>query len=208
MTREAWRPGDHAVLREVWRGQVWNAKPVTVVQDSPELLALYLADGTWFKQPRTPAGDRIKLPAGQWQLQDVQWVGGEALYLLPAGAPFAVVLDWHGPERRFGEWYIDLQRVLGRSRRFIDGTDDLLDIVVSPDLAHWRWKDEDELAEALALGLLSEDEVTGIRVAGQLALECLRRRASPFGDGWERWAPPPAWGVPRLPPDWDRDPAG
>ena len=34
-----WGPGDHTVYREVLRGNVWSAKPVTVVQDTIDLVA-------------------------------------------------------------------------------------------------------------------------------------------------------------------------
>jgi hypothetical protein len=31
--------GDQILLREVWRGRVWSAMPVTVVEDRPGLIA-------------------------------------------------------------------------------------------------------------------------------------------------------------------------
>ena len=37
-----WPTGSQIVYREVWRGKVWTARPVTVVQDAPDLIALFL----------------------------------------------------------------------------------------------------------------------------------------------------------------------
>jgi len=56
-----WQTGGAALLREVWRGKVWSAMPVTVVQDTRELVALYIAPGTIWKQPRRPDGGRLGL---------------------------------------------------------------------------------------------------------------------------------------------------
>jgi hypothetical protein len=40
-----WAAGDRIVLREVWNGKVWAARPVTVVRDDSDLIALYDRDG-------------------------------------------------------------------------------------------------------------------------------------------------------------------
>lgn len=46
-----WATGDQIVYREVWKNRVWTARPVTVVQDTPELIVLYLSAGTRWKMP-------------------------------------------------------------------------------------------------------------------------------------------------------------
>ena len=38
-----WTAGSPIVLREVWQGRLWSAKPVTAVQDGPNLIAQCLA---------------------------------------------------------------------------------------------------------------------------------------------------------------------
>jgi hypothetical protein len=76
-------------------------------------------------------------------------------------------------------------------------------MVVAPDLRSWRWKDEDELAWAQEVGRVTAAEAQAIRAEGDRVLERVRRRAAPFSDGWERWAPDPAWTVPELPAAWD-----
>jgi len=46
-----WAAGHQVVYREVWRGKVWTARPVTVVQDTLDGVALYLRSGTRWKLP-------------------------------------------------------------------------------------------------------------------------------------------------------------
>src|SRR5262249_6796237 len=82
-------------------------------------------------------------------------------------------------------------------------TDHVLDAVVSADRATWRWEDEDELAEALALGLLSADRAEFLRGEGLRAIERVQSSQPPYDRSWERWRPDPAWPVPSLPPGWD-----
>jgi predicted RNA-binding protein associated with RNAse of E/G family len=81
--------------------------------------------------------------------------------------------------------------------------DQALDIVVSPDLTEWHWKDEDEFEEAQALGLISEDRAQELRAEGERVIEHLMARKQPFNQGWESWRPDPEWAVPELPEGWD-----
>ncbi len=98
-------------------------------------------------------------------------------------------------------WYVNLESY-ERTSIGIDYQDHMLDIVIQPDLTTWRWKDEDELAEAITLGFVSQAQADEIRAEGQRALARLEARSSPFGDGWERWTPDPAWPMPELPANW------
>ena len=73
-----WSPGNHVVLREVRRGQVRSAKPVTVVRDWPDLVALWIAPGTRWKQPRHPDGS----PVGGIDVLSDRWVLADAAHFL------------------------------------------------------------------------------------------------------------------------------
>jgi len=42
------KPGTSITLREVFRGKIYSAKPMIVVKDDPDLLALYIPPGTLF----------------------------------------------------------------------------------------------------------------------------------------------------------------
>jgi hypothetical protein len=91
---------------------------------------------------------------------------------------------------------------LRRTTRGFDYTDLVLDAVVSGDRAGWRWEDEEELAEALALGLLAEERAAFLRAEGEAAAEAVRARRAPYDDLWEGWRPDPGWAVPTLPRGW------
>lgn len=197
-----WNTGDQVLLREVWRGRVWSAKPVTVVQDGPDLVALYMAPGTRWKQPRTLDGGPLRLPAEDWLLADVEWLGGYALHLATPGAGHSVVGLWQA-DGTFSHWHVNLQEPLRRTSLGFDYMDQLLDIVVSPDLSEWAWKDEQELNEAQARGLISPARAREIRAEGERVIELIRARRPPFSSGWEHWSPDPAWPIPDLPAGWD-----
>ncbi len=78
----------------------------------------------------------------------------------------------------------------------------MLDIVIEPDLS-WCWKDEEEIQEAVAAGLVIREWADDVRREGERMLKRLEERRSPFCDGWERWLPDPAWPIPELPVGWD-----
>jgi predicted RNA-binding protein associated with RNAse of E/G family len=203
---DRWPPGAHVVLRDVWRGRVFLAKPVTVVCDTPDLVALHLAVGTRWKRAQTLDGAPLRLPVAGWQACDAVWVGGDALYLIQPGAAHAVMAFWTEAPRTFRGWYLNLQEPLRRTPLGFDTMDQLLDVVVQPDRTAWAWKDEDELEAARRCGLLSDDACRAIRTEGQRAIAHMQAGAPPFCDGWETWQPDPTWPVPTLPVGWDADP--
>ena len=102
-------------------------------------------------------------------------------------------------------WYVDLQEPLRRTVVGFDTMDNLLDIVISPDLSEWQWKDEDEFQEAVAIGVYSAEEARAIRAEGERAIELLRAGQPPFCDGWDKWSPPVEWQIPQLPDGWDKE---
>ncbi len=62
---------------------------------------------------------------------------------------------WWDAEWSFLGWYVNLQAPLVVQRNRFDTTDWALDIVVEPD-GTWHWKDEDEFAEAIELGVFAD----------------------------------------------------
>ena len=143
-----------------------------------------------------------RLPLGSWSLIDETW-NADLLILMVPGEAHSLLLFWEGPDRAFDRWYVNLQTPFTRTPLGIDFTDHFLDIVVSPDLSSWKWKDEDELKEAISLGLVTSAMEREIRAEGESVVRQMAARASPFSDGWERWRPDPAWPIPELPPGWD-----
>ena len=200
-----WSPGDQIVYREVWRGKVWTARPVTVVQDTPDLVVLYLCSGTRWK---LPGGSRSQyahlLLTGEWQLVDVTWMWGDTLFLIRPGEAHAVIVMWRHETREFRDWYINLQEPLRRTAIGFDFMDQELDIIVKPDLSGWVWKDEESFQNDVETGLITPDQAREIRAEAERVLERVRAKASPFGDGWEAWHPPAGWPIPSLPEGWDK----
>ena len=198
------QPGDPILLREVYRGRVWAARPARVVRDAPDLVLAYLAPGMRWKRPVDARhGERLRMPASDWALEDATWTGPRMLHLMRSGEAHAIHLWWLAPDWRFGGWYVNLQEPMRRTSLGVDYMDHMLDIVIDPDLS-WRWKDEDEIDEAVSLGLVTQAWADEVRLEGERVIERLEARRSPFCDGWERWEPDLNWPIPELPDSWDR----
>ena len=201
--RSHWREGDTILLREIFRGRLWTARPATVAAVREGLTAVYIPPGTAFKVPAATTREEIleRLATG-WDLRDYVWTRGRLLQLLQPGAAHAIHLWWLPPDWRFGGWYINLQEPIRPTPLGFDFMDHMLDVVIDPDLS-WRWKDEDELVQAVALGLLTPSEAAAIRGEAERVIRLLDARESPFSDGWEHWEPDPTWPIPGLPAGWD-----
>lgn len=208
-----WVPGT-AVL---WRYRANESaryhicRPVTVVQDTPDLLAVWLAPGTECVRPvladgtpvhQEPLETRYTKPR---TVHRDHWFGTGVLKLARPGEPWSVWLFWE-PGWRFRSWYVNLEEPRTRWSHGIDSEDHFLDISVHPDRS-WRWHDEDEFAQAQRDGLMSARKARTVRAAGRAAVASIEAWGAPFTDGWEHWRPDPEWNVPFLPVDWDRTPA-
>ena len=203
MTSRRWSAGDAIALREIWRGRIWTARAVTVVEDADEHTMFHVPAGMSWKRPIDARGERLRLPTEKWRLTDDVWEEKHVLSFAWPGLAYAILAFWSDPGDEFLGWYVNLQTPLRRTAIGFDYMDHTLDVVVSPDRSTWEWKDEDELAEAVALGLFSSERAATIRAEGERALERVRTRASPFDRDWESWRPDPSWPMPELPPGWD-----
>jgi len=201
-----WTAGSQIVYREVWRGRIWTARPVTVVQDTPDLIALSLCSGTRWKisVPPDESTDLLycKLPTGNWRLADATWKWDSLILIYPGEAHAVHVM--RGENREFVGWYINLQEPLCRTAIGFDFMDQDLDIVVEPDLSKWVWKDESTFAKAQDLGIISEQQAREIRAEGERVIRRIQARAAPFDADWENWFPPVEWPIPSLPEGWDK----
>ncbi|MFJ8926855.1 MULTISPECIES: cytidylyl-2-hydroxypropylphosphonate hydrolase [unclassified Streptomyces] len=208
-----WAPGEPILWRYRANGGdgFHICRPVTVVQDTDELLAVWMAPGTECVKPviadgtpvhREPLATRYTKPR---TLQRDRWSGTGVLKLARPGDPWSVWLFWE-PGWRFRNWYVNLEAPRARWAGGVDSEDHFLDLSVYPD-GSWRWHDEDEFAQAQAVGLMSPAQASEVRSAGRLAVEAIENWRRPFPDGWQHWRPDPAWPVPALPADWDRTPA-
>jgi predicted RNA-binding protein associated with RNAse of E/G family len=136
-------------------------------------------------------------------LVERKWVDTDVLMLATPGAAHVVYVMWEEGHTSFKCWYINLQEPLHRVPMGFDTMDHLLDIVISPDRSEWRWKDEDEFREAVAIGVFTPEEACAILAEGERVVKLVEAGESPFCDGWERWLPPAEWGIPDFPVDWD-----
>ncbi len=197
-----WNPGDVVVTRGLWRGKVHWACAGIVVQDTPGLIAIY-----------RPAGSPNRIPDKRSTPQDFltndirlvprHWTDTDVLALAAPAAAHAVEIMWEAGRTELRCWYVNLQEPLRRTRLGFDSMDQLLDLVISPDLSTWRWKDEEEFNEAVALGVYSPAAARAIRREGERVIARLQARQSPFCDGWESWRPPAGWAIPPLLDGWD-----
>lgn len=197
-------PGRSIALRELIDRTIWTATPATVVEDTPELVALHTPAGAKCQRPVLANGEalRLPLPDRTWILREERWLL-DTLRLVTPGTPHSVQLHWSHSPRRLQCWYINLEAPLRRTPLGFDFFDHIVDIVVSPDRKRWEWKDLDELDEARAHGLVDSDEVAARIAEGERALDRLRIGAPPFDGSWELWCPDPRWSMPSLPAGWD-----
>jgi hypothetical protein len=193
-------PGDAIVRREVWHGEPklgWGGR---VVEDSPSLLALYMPEGS----PLEFDDDFFGAPH-PWANRD-RWHGHGVLQLQRPGEMHAVWVFWHGPEREFRGWYVNVQEPFRRTRRGFDTQDLELDLVVSLD-GTWTYKDDELLERWVERGRWSPAEIAAIRREGAAVGDELDAGRRWWSDDWAAWEPDDAWVVPELPPDWAGDPA-
>ncbi|MFF0741338.1 DUF402 domain-containing protein [Streptomyces sp. NPDC004111] len=209
---DRWAPGDQILwrYRDNASPHIHICRPVTVVRDTEEVLAVWMAPGTECVKPvladgtsvhQEPLATRYTKPR---TTTTSRWFGTGVLKLARPGEPWSVWLFWE-PGWRFKNWYVNLEEPQVRWAGGVDSQDHFLDIAVSPD-GRWQWLDEDEFAEARRVGLLGERQAADVRAAGEEAVRRIEAWGAPFADGWEDWRPDPRWGVPPLPADWDRLP--
>jgi hypothetical protein len=119
-----------ALIRHVFRGRVWGASPVLVVEDDPKWTVFWLAGETIVGWPRSP-GRRRPVPV-QWEVVVRPWEGDRVLILAPRAAAHTVWHFWHR-DGRLSCWYVNLQEPLRQTRYGFDTMDQALDLIAYPD---------------------------------------------------------------------------
>jgi len=180
-----WQAGETIVRREVRNdGWAWLQVPVVVVTDEPDLLATYIPHGAPFTFPPGPE-------AHPWSGR-AAWEGHGVLMLQRPGEAHAIWVFWHGPEREFTGWYVNLQEPFRRTSAGYDTQDLELDIWIRAGHS-WEWRDADVLEQRVADGRYTHAQVEaawaeGHRVVAEL--DAGRRWWDPW---WALWEPDPAW---------------
>ena len=187
--------GDVVLKRSIYRGNVRWTFPHRYVGRWGGRVGLYCGPGNQGKAMRRgPDGylERWRTDAPPY---DTEWEQTHVLRFEAPGARHSIEIYWTEEWEQLS-WYVNLQTPTVVRDDRVDTTDQALDIVVSPS-GEWRWKDEDELDEAVELGIWTEREAAVICADGERVLE-----ARPWPTGWESWRPPEAWGPLGLPRDW------
>jgi hypothetical protein len=198
-----WKSGQVIVLREVWRNKVFSIIPVRVVKDTANWSALYLPPKTPCLWPHTQEGKTIRLPTDEWVLDGEAWTSSDVLYLVKPGTGYTAIAFWDS-DHNFDHWKINLEEPMRRTSLGFDYMDQTLDILISGDRSTWKWKDEDELRQAQALGIFSVDQVNELYQRGERVIQSILANEPPFDGGWEKWKPNLSWREPiDLPQGWD-----
>lgn len=193
-------PGESAALREIWDGRIWSARPVTVVEDAEEQITLFIPAGAHWMAPFRN-GKRLKIQQAEYELMEQPYKAHVLSFAWPANS--AAVLLFYGSDWSPSHWYVNLEDPLRRSPVGFDTLDHKLDVIVELD-GSWRWKDEDQFAEIIELGLLDPEEETLLRAEAQDAVRRIAEHEVPFDRDWFDWRPDPAWPTPTLPDGWNR----
>jgi uncharacterized protein DUF402 len=194
-------PGTPIVLREVWEGRVFEARPTLVVQDHPDQTTLLLPGRVACGLPIGEDGRELRLPDRPWRLE-VRRRGPEPILSFAwPDTPYAV-LRWTAGTGR-AVWYVNLQAPLERTSIGFDTVDHALDVLVELDRSAWRWKDEEELEHAVRRGLFSEADAEGFRRWGERARDRILSGDPPFDRDPSDREPDASWPTPDLPVGWD-----
>ncbi len=203
-------PGEQVLVQEIWRGEVWAARPMTVVRDEDDFVALWFPEGTRWKAPvpspgrswESSRGEWIAtcLELGEWAFVDREW-DVTTLVLLRPGEWHALWVSWRDGEHL--SWYVNLQEPFRRTSKGFETMDLALDVIIESDGSGWRWKDEDELATFVERGVFDEALAAKLREEGLRIVGRAEQNEPPFDEGWPAWRPDPSWPLPELPEAWD-----
>ncbi|WP_326837856.1 DUF402 domain-containing protein [Amycolatopsis rhabdoformis] len=204
MSDHRWEPGETVVERFLRPdGSIGQHHPLRVVSDDGRVLFGWLpvdtpivgsrlADGRSMRE--APLEERFRVP--RVPVADT-WRGTSTLRMIPEGQ-WSSVWWFFEPDGTFRDWYVNLEVPLGRTATGPDRIDGVLDVVVTPG-AGWRWDDEDEAEEALAVGRLTREQLDRLRAEGERIGALADAGAFPFDGTHTDFRPDPSWPVPALP---------
>ncbi len=178
--------------------------PATVVEDTGERIAHYLAAGTGYLRRELLDGSSVprvvpldELARMGSRLSAATWHAHHLVVTNPQSA-HGIRHKWNPESWEFEGWYVNLQQPLTRTKVGFTTVDQFLDILVQPDLS-WEWKDEDELELAVDRGRITLDEAATVRAEGERVVADIEARRFPFDGALIDWRPDPAWPIPDAP---------
>lgn len=209
---ERWSAGDAIAwrcrIRTEWgaRGDISYAFPMTVVRDTSDEVVLLRRPGHVAKRRNGELverpGMRPSIRAWRDGWSDDAWRDTRVLITKRPADRHAISLFWQDATNELAHWYIDLTEPLRRTRVGFDYWENGLDIVVTPDMSSWRWKDDRELEWEVERGMFTRGEADELYREGERAVARLRAERDRF-EQWLAWRPDPTWPIPVLPDGWD-----
>jgi len=196
-----WKTGECTTLRGVGYQVFWTY-PTIVVQDTTELIVLYLPAGVLGKNTDHRPTPKELVSAEILNIVDHQWTRTDVLMLIVPEESFSTFIMWNTGTKDIDCWYINLQEPIRRTKIGFDTTDNMLDVVISSDMSEWNWKDEDEFTEAQNVGFYSPEKAREIWDAGEKAVELVTKERRALYEQWRNWSPNPKWEIPKLSPYW------
>jgi protein associated with RNAse G/E len=200
--RSTWKPGETATLRGVGHKVYW-AYPTIVVQDTAHLIVLYMPAGVIGRNTDHRVTPQEFFSPEKINIVDHQWQRTDVLILIVPGEPFSIYLMREAGTKNQDCWYINLQEPIRRTTIGFDTMDHVLDVVVNPEMTEWKWKDDDEFAEAERIGFYTPQIARQIWSDGEKAIKSLTSERRAFYEEWKDWQAKPEWKIPELTPFWE-----
>ncbi|MDA3649212.1 DUF402 domain-containing protein [Saccharopolyspora indica] len=199
-----WLPGEEA-LYSFWRldGSLGTVHPARVVTDDGDQLLCWVLDGTPIRTTTSPDGRSYReMPLferfnGPRVPARSTWRGTSTLRLVYEHR-WVSVWWFFEPDGTFRNWYVNLEVPLGRDEYGVRRVDGVLDVEVFPD-GTWSWKDEHELAAAMAAGRFDRWHLKQLRAEGERMIALAEARLFPFDGTYCDAVPDPKWALPSLP---------
>ncbi|WP_110181080.1 DUF402 domain-containing protein [Nocardioides solisilvae] len=194
----SWKPGDVVVRREILRGQPWIGWSVRVVEDSFDLLAVFLPSGSelGFGGAETLGWEHPWKASGRRA-----WSGHGKLMLMRPDDAYAVELSWKGPERDFEGWRILLQEPIRRHDGGFDTLGHGLDFEMAPD-GSWKALPDTAFEQRVAQGRYDAAQAEQVRATAAGVKSMLQWRNQWWDRSWAAWTPPADWAATTLPEGW------
>lgn len=205
-----WSKGKTVVLRNIARsdGTVTTAIPSICIKDSEKYLATYIAKDTLFKNNYTiPQNKRVEAVtsskvSAQRTYKELAWWHDTIRLYIPN--TFYSVWFFYNNHGDFTSYYGNLESPFLRTPIGIDSRDYGLDVVANAQ-GEWQWKDEDEFAKRLEIGIDSIDHQARIRAAGTDFIDRLEHNKFPFDLNWQKWKVPEKKSLQKLPKNWSEN---
>jgi hypothetical protein len=198
-----WRLGENATLRGVGIKVFW-AFPTIVVKDEPDLIVLYMPAGVLGRNvTHKPTTQELFSPI-DLKVVECTWQRTDVLMLIVPTEAFSTYIMWETGTKNLICWYANLQEPIRRTRIGFDTMDHTLDIIISPDMTEWKWKDYDEFMEVQKAGFYSSQRAHDIQSEGEKAVRLITSERHALYEAWKEWQADPEWELPKLSPLWDQ----